>query len=316
MEQYLEKGLDTLSDIRLSDALEVLIVNDGSTDSTPLIANKYVNQYPDIFKLINKENGGHGSAINIGIRNASGKYFRVLDGDDWVITDYLVMLINELAATDVDLVSDKKSEIDMKTQKGVLIALPSGITAGKEYSFDEVCLDPEAVKYFMIHNFSVKTALLNEHRIKVLEKVFYEDSEYVLKATAIAATVKFVDLEIYQYMVGNVNQSVSTENFVKRYSHFNAVTKEMLKFSEENKSEYVKSRIKTVILTQYYIAFIYNSNRKQGAKWAKELSEYLKNNYKEFYKCTKKRYSIDKILHYCGFDYDRLQKLRALLGKH
>lgn len=75
VEQYLNKTLPSYCDERFNDILEVIIVNDGSTDTTAEIAQSYVDRYPRIFKLVNKENGGHGSAVNAGIDNATGKYF-------------------------------------------------------------------------------------------------------------------------------------------------------------------------------------------------------------------------------------------------
>ena len=115
VEQYMNKCLDSFSDKRLQDGLEVLIVNDGSTDRTKEIAESYVERFPLIFKLINKENGGHGSAVNAGIANATGKYFRIVDGDDWVDTDNLVQLLQLLADTNTDLVVDEKREVHMVT---------------------------------------------------------------------------------------------------------------------------------------------------------------------------------------------------------
>ena len=68
----------------INNKIEVLIVNDGSTDETERVASQYVQKHPEMFRLINKENGGHGSGINTGITNANGKYFKIVDADDWV----------------------------------------------------------------------------------------------------------------------------------------------------------------------------------------------------------------------------------------
>lgn len=83
---YLDKGLSSfaIKDEALFARLEVLIVNDGSTDDSAKIAQKYVERYPQVYRIINKENGGHGSGINVGAREAKGKYFKAIDADDWV----------------------------------------------------------------------------------------------------------------------------------------------------------------------------------------------------------------------------------------
>ena len=89
--QFLDKGLSTfiMEDKEMMDKLEVLIVNDGTKDNSVEVAQKFVDRYPNTFKIINKENGGHGSAINTGVENVTGKYFKCVDADDWVYTDAL-----------------------------------------------------------------------------------------------------------------------------------------------------------------------------------------------------------------------------------
>ena len=86
VEAYLEDCLESFVNSEVMDDIEVLIVNDGSSDNTVKIAQRYVDKYENTFRLINKENGGHGSTINTGVREAKGKYFKVVDGDDWVDT--------------------------------------------------------------------------------------------------------------------------------------------------------------------------------------------------------------------------------------
>ena len=103
-EPYLKKCLDSFWDTAIMDKIEVLIVNDGSSDQTVQIAQAYVKRNPGMYKLINKENGGHGSVINIGSKLASGKFFKVIDADDWVVTDNLAAFVECLEKCDADIV--------------------------------------------------------------------------------------------------------------------------------------------------------------------------------------------------------------------
>ena len=82
VETCLEQSLRSYCDEQLEGALQVIVVNDGSSDATQNIAETFVQTNPSIFTLINKENGGHGSTINAGFQAARGKYFRVIDADD------------------------------------------------------------------------------------------------------------------------------------------------------------------------------------------------------------------------------------------
>ena len=93
--RYIAQGMDSLlEEPSILPYLDIIVVNDGSTDDTLDKASKYANMFPESVSVINKENGGHGSGINVGIRAAKGKYFKVLDGDDWVRTDGLKELVN------------------------------------------------------------------------------------------------------------------------------------------------------------------------------------------------------------------------------
>ena len=95
VEKYIDRTLSSLNDPRFLDDIEVLIIDDGSSDNTKQIALEYEASAPDTFHYISKENGGHGSTINCGIRFATGKYFRVIDGDDWVDTNSFALYVRK-----------------------------------------------------------------------------------------------------------------------------------------------------------------------------------------------------------------------------
>lgn len=323
VEKYLDNGLRTLAQKEFASALEVLIIDDGSKDQTKFIAGSYKEQYPDIFRIISKSNGGHGSVINRGIKEARGKYIRILDGDDWVDSYGLKRLLEAMAERDEDLLADKRCDVHLITREKNHISLPTSVQPNQHYAFSEVCVYPDVARYFMIHNFSVKTDLLRKNRISVTEGVFYEDSEYVMKATGICRSVYFFDIEVYQYLIGNVNQSVSSQNFVRRYGQFDTVTQAMLEFTKRQSlmqkeagiAQYLFVRARTVVLTQFYIALIYDTDRKRGLERGKRLARLLKKQYPEMYKNVKKKYRLDRLMHYAGMNYHSFQKLRRLLGK-
>ena len=104
VEQYLEKCLSSFLNPQAIEQMEVIIVDDGSKDRTARIAGDYVKQYPNLFRLISKENGGHGSAINAGTAAAVGRYLKVIDADDWVVTENLKELVDKLAVCTADVV--------------------------------------------------------------------------------------------------------------------------------------------------------------------------------------------------------------------
>ena len=103
-EKYIKRCLDSLIVSEIMDDIEILVVNDGGKDHSVEIIQKYVDSYPETVRLIDKENGGHGSTINAGIKEAKGKYFRVLDSDDWFNSTDFVKFVNRLKSEDADLV--------------------------------------------------------------------------------------------------------------------------------------------------------------------------------------------------------------------
>ncbi|BDE95990.1 glycosyltransferase family 2 protein [Raoultibacter timonensis] len=317
VEAYLERGLGSLADDRFADDLEVLIVNDGSTDSTKEIALRYVESHPTIFRLIDKENGGHGSGINAGIAHAAGTYFRIVDGDDWVDTDNLATLLDRLRSIDSDIVVDEKREVDMGSMSGSLVELPAYIEVDKELQFADICNLHDTESFIAIHTLTVKTSLLREHGISILEGIFYVDYEYIVKATCFADTVTFIPLEIYQYLVGNANQSVAAENWVKRYSHHETVVKELLRFSETDGfsapiHEYLVRKTQLLINTHYKVLLIFDKDRRRGASRAKEFRLWLKREYPAFAALTAARYRQALGMHYLGVDAARLD---AIMGR-
>lgn len=315
VEQYLDKCLTSFSDHRFDDRLEVIIANDGSKDRTQEIAEGYVEKFPRIFKLINKENGGHGSAVNAGIENATGKYFRIVDGDDWVDTENMVKLLEILESSTSDMVVDERREVHMVTGETEFFPLPENLETGKQLDFANMCNDFEMGTCIMLHTLSYKTELLKQHGIRLQEHIFYVDIEYIIKATMEAKTIEFHNLEIYQYLVGNVNQSVSSQNYVKRFSHHSKVTRSLITYATQSQAtgemkKYLDRRICLLINTHMNIALIYNTNRKEGWQQAKDFREFLKNTNPMYSKLTEKRFLITAILHFMGIDYDKLQKIK------
>lgn len=209
VEKYLEQTLSSLFDNRFIDDIEVLIIDDGSKDNTKEIALKYHDMAPGTFKYVPKENGGHGSTINKGIELASGKYFRVIDGDDWVDTDNFYEYIQKLKSADVDMVLTKHIKVCEDSREPVNII--KQMEDGKVYSWSDG-IDMELVT---LHMLTVKTALLQNNNIHITEKCFYVDIEYIIWSIFLSGSFVYWDLPVYMYRVGNAAQSINKRNMLK-----------------------------------------------------------------------------------------------------
>ena len=314
VERYLADSLASYCAGDIDDRLEVIIVDDGSTDLTPYIAREFVKLYPDIFRIVSKKNGGHGSAINAGIEHARGTYFRVIDGDDRICTATLPTLLNALENADEDLVLDLKREVNMETGASRLLELPQDLPTYRTLPFDNVCTRPDIEEFFMIHSTNVRTDLLLEHGISLLEHTFYVDYEFIVKLASYAETVRFVNVEACNYYVGNAEQSVAPANYVKRWGDHTRVTEELLRFVEETpldpkKEEFVRSRVQLLINTHYNIALIYDTNRSRGRERARQFRAFLAENYPDFHAASEFRYRQAQALHFAGVDARKLDKI-------
>ena len=314
VERYLADSLASYCAGELDDRLEVLVVNDGSTDSTPVIANEFVKMFPDIFRLVSKENGGHGSAVNAGVDEARGKYFRIIDGDDRICTMNITALLDVLEWADEDLVVDVKREVVMGTDRSRLLALPDNIPRGVTLPFESVCTRFDIEEFFMIHTVSVRTDFLRQHNVRLLEHTFYVDYEFIVKIGSAADTIRFLDLEVCNYYVGNAEQSVAPANYVRRWGDHTRVTEELLRFADEcqlegARQEFVDSRCRLLVDTHYNIALIYDDDRARGLARAKQFRAFMKENHPRFFAASEGRYRKALALHKLGFDAARLDKL-------
>lgn len=319
MEKLLPQCLDSMADERLSDALEVLVVDDGSSDGTAQIAQSYAEKWPEIFKVIRKENGGHGSAVNAAVDKATGRYFRIVDADDWVRRENLARLIEALSTTDADIILDEKTEVDMQTGEEKYFAFPDSMPVGREVPFEEISA-PEYRYHLALHTMSVKRELLNQHRIRLLEHTFYVDSQFVLQATAFARSALVLKMGMYYYRVGNAAQSVYYLSYVKRYKEHDRVVSACLDFLvqgdfAQDRRAYVAHSLALLIHTQYNIALVYNPDRRAGRAQAIELRKKLKERYLDLAAATDKRYMAGMLLNRLGVGYAGLTKIKTVVGK-
>ena len=215
IEKYIDSCVPTYIDERLFDKVDIYFIDDGATDNTKSKLDMYLEKYPDYFHFVHKENGGHGSVINFGVSNCvKTKYFKVIDGDDFVNPDELNKLVDYLSTNDDDLiVSCFVHEYPDKAEKQFAIKGEcSEFEEGKTY--DSKLLESLNVT---IHSATFKTDIFRKNQITLPEKVFYEDNLYILYPMKYVKKISFVNYFVYHYRLGNPNQSVSFANRNKHY---------------------------------------------------------------------------------------------------
>lgn len=210
VENCLGKAVDSIVNCRNLDKIEVLIINDGSKDSTAEVGREYEKRYPESVRLIDKKNGGHGSTINSGIDNASGKYYRSLDADDWVVTENLDRLVEKLQKTDVDMVLCGYNECI--GEKTILMDDFKDLKDDTVYKLSDIV---RSIKWMCYHSLVYKTEILKENKIIIDENCFYVDNEYAIYPLPFIKNVLYFSDPIYCYRIGVEEQSISATSRMK-----------------------------------------------------------------------------------------------------
>lgn len=235
VEKYLKKALDSCICEEMK-FLEVLIIDDGSKDKTSEVAKEYELRYPGIFRCISKENGGYGSTINTAVRCAIGKYFKLLDGDDWYNTDELNKLLLKLKECNADMVVTDYSEVYEISNKKRLCRF-GDFVCDQELSFSNECIELDVPMHAVIY----KTELFLQNFIMITEHCFYTDSEFLLTPIPYVRTIEFYHLDVYQYRLAVAGQSVSIEGMRKHYKDAYKVLDKLLPLLENVSDKNVES---------------------------------------------------------------------------
>lgn len=201
VEKYLDNLFDVLTISKtVNDKIELIIVNDGSKDNTLLVSKKYQNQYPNSIIIVDKQNGGYGSTINHAIKKASGKYFKVLDADDWFEKSNIEDFLAFLEYRNEDVIISPYVKVFEETGKKELVDRLKKINYENPLHMHEIC---------------VRTDLYKNKCSEITEHCFYTDSEYAMNVMSVCDSIVRYDKPIYCYRIGREGQSVSNEGRIK-----------------------------------------------------------------------------------------------------
>ena len=324
VEYTLGRCLDSLLACGSPEALDVIVVNDGSRDRTAEIGRGYEKRYPGIVRLVDKENGGHGSTINEALKRATGKYFRVVDGDDWLDPDELTRLLNRLRNMDetVDLVVSDYCQINMSSGAITRITKKSkAICYDRVYDIGDLDLTKE---YFSLGNSSYRTGLLRECGLSLFEHCFYVDVQFQMQPLPFIEKLVFLDGNLYHYAIGDAEQSVNPRSFVNRYENHDRVMRGALEyyFKVHDKMKPSVARyyehlvLNNFLKTHYTISLVFDRDRERGLRRAKEFDEYLHSVSSEWYRKAGDMYPVLIDLRQCSFDPKRVPQKLSLSKSH
>ena len=281
---YMDHCIETL--LTGGDEVEIILVDDGSTDDTPAIADRYAAQYPDIVRVIHQPNGGHGEGVNQGIRNATGVYYKVVDSDDWVDTDALQKVLSVLRGW-----VEKNTLIDLMICNYVYEHVADNTSHTIRYKI----VFPEDMvfgwgdvghwrpsEYLLMHSVFYRTQLLRDCGLELPKHTFYVDNIFVYQPLPYVKTMYYMDLDFYRYFIGRQDQSVNEQVMVRRVDQQVRVTRIMLQccdvmaLRETNRKLYrYMCRYLSMMMTISSI-FLIISDTEENLKKKDELWEFLR----------------------------------------
>lgn len=298
-ERFLHKGIPTFLDPAVLDYLDIIIVNDGSKDTTAEVAEGYCSRYPGSIRLISQENKGHGGALNTGFDAAVGKYLRVVDADDWVETKNLAPFVEFLKNSDSDVVLTDYDTVDISTGEVRVRHMPPE-TAGRNLTLGQLMEDRVNNEPILaLHGITYRTDFYRKHGIRLSEHVFYEDVEYTTIPCCFAKSLTPAGLLIYHYRVGDVEQSVSDVNQLKRLGHVETVLNRLIReygsiqaSLDPGQDRFYCTKTRSLLLRYVSNVLLLEPDRRKGRAMAAQRMSLFRQQMPKVYEMVRKQYLL------------------------
>lgn len=279
---YMRRAIETL--LTGGEDMEILIINDGSKDDTGKIADEYAKKYPRIIRAIHQENGGHGDAVNTGLKNATGIYYKVVDSDDWVNEESLQEVLGVLkkiveAGENLDLLVANYvyEKVDVKKKK--VMNYRTALPRNKIFNWSDVKFFKTS-QYILMHSVVYRTKLLRDCGLTLPKHTFYVDNIFVYQPLPYVKTIYYLDTNFYRYFIGREDQSVNESVMINRIDQQIQVTKIMLDSTNvlQIKNKKLKNymiKYLSIMMTVSSVLLI-KSGTEENLEKKQELWSYLK----------------------------------------
>lgn len=283
--KYLEQCIQSLL-IPSLGKLEIIVVNDGSTDNTSEIAHKYAEQYPDSVIVIDKLNGHTGSCVNASLKRATGKYYRLLDADDYFVTENLEKYVAELEHTDADMIITTH----VICRKPPVYVKPQNVKIGVVYSQNDIDFHRLGMDACLgMHGITYKRQVLNNIHLKLTEGSAFADAEFSYFPIVACNTLQFFDFALYMYRTDVEGQQSTIVSANQREQAY-MVAKRMLDDYIKNKSENMVIRgnqrivVERTLIAYYGLYLLHFRGNESDNRRIKDMDVLLKAHDEVIYK--------------------------------
>ena len=290
---YMDRAVESI--LKGGEDVEIIIVNDGSKDDTSKIAHEYEEKYPTIVRAVDKENGGHGDAVNAGLDHAEGKYFKVVDSDDWVDEEALYKILDVLKKFE-----EEEKQVDMLLANYVYEK--EGMEHKKVIEYKNVLPQEEIFgwndvkhfhlgQYILMHSVIYRTDFLKLCQLRLPKHTFYVDNIYVYYPLPHVRKMYYMDVDFYRYYIGREDQSVNEKVMISRIDQQIKVNKMMVDCCDVMNLKSRKLRNYMVkyltMITTVSTVLLVKSGTPEHLQKKEELWEYLRKQNPELYKAVK-----------------------------
>lgn len=291
-QDYMKKCVESL--LPGGDEVEIIIVNDGSKDETAAIAEQYATKYPGIVKVVHQENGGHGEAVNAGLRNATGLYFKVVDSDDWVdlyayqeILENLKELVQSGELVDLFLANFVYEKEGKKHKK--VMHYRRTFPKKQVFTWEDMRFLLKG-QYILMHSVIYRTKLLRDCALKLPKHTFYVDNIFVYHPLPYVKKMYYLDVDFYRYYIGRSDQSVNEKVMISRLDQQLKVNYIMIddykltdkkQIPEKKLRHYMKNYLEIIMVISSIIAI--RSGTEENLEKKYQLWQYLKKKDRKLY---------------------------------
>ncbi len=291
-QDYMRRCIDSL--LVYQDEVEIIIVDDGSTDDTPQIADAYAKQFPGTIRVIHKENGGHGSGVNAGLAAAKGEYFKVVDSDDWLDARSLQKVLFRIMhwnreQTPADMIVCNYVYDHLHENKKKAISYRNVFKEGQMLGWNDIGVFSPS-QYLVMHSLVFRTEVLRKSGVTLPEHTFYVDNIFAYRPLPYVKSIYYIDTDLYHYFIGREDQSVNEEVLKKRIDQQIYVTKlvaDCVDLQEVARqypklARYMMRNVSIMMAISSIHLLLINSD--EAWKKRSELWNYMKLNHKNMYR--------------------------------